>query len=80
MSAHTSGFTPALAGRRTDGHVSVISRVMARVAAWQERRAVAAELSGLSARELADIGLTRDELPLVFDPTFARSYAARGSL
>lgn len=31
------------------------------------RRAVLNELEGLSARELADIGLTREDLPRVFD-------------
>jgi uncharacterized protein YjiS (DUF1127 family) len=31
--------------------------------AWRERRAAVNELSGLSDRELADIGLTRQEIP-----------------
>ena len=37
------------------------------------RRAVLDELSMLSDRELADIGLTRAELSNVFDPQFARA-------
>ncbi|MDE8347151.1 MAG: DUF1127 domain-containing protein [Acidocella sp.] len=31
--------------------------------AWRERRAAAAELSNLSDRDLADIGLTRQDIP-----------------
>jgi uncharacterized protein YjiS (DUF1127 family) len=31
--------------------------------AWRERRAAAAELSRLSDRDLADIGITRQEIP-----------------
>jgi uncharacterized protein YjiS (DUF1127 family) len=32
---------------------------------WRARRAAEMELSGLSDRELADIGLTRQEIPVV---------------
>ena len=39
------------------------------------RQSVIAELSRLSDHELADIGLTRADLPRVFDPAFARSRA-----
>jgi uncharacterized protein YjiS (DUF1127 family) len=42
-----------------------------KIAAHAERRAVLEELSRLSDRELADIGLSRGELLLVFDPGFA---------
>ena len=35
------------------------------------RRAVLNELGGLSERELADIGLTREELPRVFDNSYS---------
>jgi uncharacterized protein YjiS (DUF1127 family) len=35
------------------------------------RQAVLEELSALSDRELADIGLARSDLPRVFDPAFA---------
>jgi len=50
------------------------------------RRAVIAELSALSDHELADIGLSRHDLPRVFDPAFAaqrsghRSQTARSAL
>ena len=46
-----------------------------------QRRAVIEELSMLTDHELADIGLTRGEIPMVFDQAFAAShrvqYAAR---
>ena len=42
----------------------------ASVAALPRRRAVIDELSTLSDRELADIGLSRAELGRVFDPNF----------
>jgi uncharacterized protein YjiS (DUF1127 family) len=37
--------------------------IASRFAAWRQRRAAVAELSALSDRELADIGLTRQEIP-----------------
>jgi uncharacterized protein YjiS (DUF1127 family) len=43
------------------------------LAEWPRRRAVMEELSSLSDHELADIGLTRGDLPRVFDPAFAQS-------
>ena len=41
--------------------------------AVRHRRAVLDELSSLSDRELADIGLNRNELSRVFDPQFAEA-------
>ncbi|MDA8249526.1 MAG: DUF1127 domain-containing protein [Rhodospirillales bacterium] len=43
------------------------------VAEMPRRRAVLEELTRLSDRELADIGMTRGDLPRVFDPAFAAS-------
>ena len=67
---------PVVAG--TDGTVAeprptFLSRVadfMSNLAALPGRRAVIDELSTLSDRELADIGLSRAEVGRVFDPRF----------
>jgi uncharacterized protein YjiS (DUF1127 family) len=39
--------------------------VLAQLNSWRARRSAEAELSALSDRELADIGLTRQEIPSV---------------
>lgn len=41
------------------------------------RYAALNELASFSDRELADIGLTRSDIPRVFDPEFAAEFAAR---
>ena len=46
---------------------------MAHLASLPQRRAVLDELTLLTDRELADIGLNRSELGRVFDPRFAQS-------
>jgi len=55
-----------------------IAGLFSGVLAISRRRAVLDELSSLSDRELADIGLNRAELSRVFDPRFAES-RTRGS-
>ncbi len=40
------------------------------VTTWPARRAAYEQLRGLTDRELADIGLTRGEIAMVFDPGF----------
>jgi len=54
--------TPVLG---TATHKSIFASLSARLGAWRERRAAAAELAGLSDRELADIGVSRQEIPQV---------------
>jgi uncharacterized protein YjiS (DUF1127 family) len=49
------------------------------VAEFPKRRAVIEELSMMSDHEMADIGLARAELPLVFDPAFAARREGRFS-
>jgi uncharacterized protein YjiS (DUF1127 family) len=48
--------TPMVAAEQ---HASLINSFRA----WRQRRAAAAELSGLSDRDLSDIGLTRQGIP-----------------
>ena len=54
-----------------------IVRAVAYLRALPQRRATMNELRGLSERELADIGLSRSDLPRVFDPAFASECGAR---
>ena len=51
----------------------LISAVAA-FASWRRRQAVLHEMDLMSDRELADIGLTRADLPRVFDPAFAADH------
>ena len=51
---------------------------MTAFAEWRRRQAVLQEMAMLSDRELADIGLSRADLPRVFDPAFAAD-RARGT-
>jgi uncharacterized protein YjiS (DUF1127 family) len=44
-------------------HSSVFSKIGDLFQAWRAQRAAAQELSGLSDRELADIGVTRQNIP-----------------
>ena len=55
------------------GHL--LTHVMETFAAWRRRQAVVQELAMMSDRELADIGLSRADLPRVFDPAFAEQHA-----
>ncbi len=56
------------------GRVAALCRnAMAALIEMPRRRAVLDELSVLTDRELADIGLNRAELGRVFDPAFAKT-------
>jgi len=70
----------------TDGTIitanAAAPSLLQRIGGWfsgllaiSRRRAVLDELSSLSDRELADIGLNRAELSRVFDPRFAEARA-----
>ena len=50
---------------------SVLALVFAAVAGWFARRSEMAELAELSNAQLADIGITRAEVPRLFDRDFA---------
>ncbi len=56
-----------------------IADALATLVAMPRRRAVLDELSRLSDRELADIGVARSELRRVFDPEFTRERGMRGA-
>jgi uncharacterized protein YjiS (DUF1127 family) len=46
-------------------HPGIFSELVSRFNAWRAERSAAHELFGLSDRELADIGLTRQDIPTV---------------
>ena len=62
--------TPRPAG---GGRLARLRAALAAQASRPPRRGVLEELSLLTDRELADIGLNRNELGRVFDPRFAKS-------
>jgi uncharacterized protein YjiS (DUF1127 family) len=47
------------------------------IAAYMDRQRVINEMSRLSDRDLADLGLSRYDIKRVFDPVFAAEHAAR---
>jgi uncharacterized protein YjiS (DUF1127 family) len=53
------------------GLLARVGAVLKWIAELPRRRAVLDELSSLTDHELADIGLTRSELSMVFEPSFA---------
>lgn len=59
---------PAKPRRR--GLFALLAHPVATFAAWRRDSQAAADLALMSDRELLDIGLTRSDLPRVFDPAF----------
>ena len=57
--------------RPSGGAKSWFSRFVSAVAEWHQRQAVLQEMQSMTDRELSDIGLSRSDLPRVFDPSFA---------
>jgi uncharacterized protein YjiS (DUF1127 family) len=51
-----------------------LSRTVAALVEWRHRQVVMQEMQMMSDRELADIGLSRADLPYVFDPGFAAAH------
>jgi len=64
---------PAQEVRQTSG--GWIARGLRAVTEWYRRQAVLHEMAMMTDRELADIGLSRGDLPRVFDPAFAADRA-----
>ena len=61
---------------KTAGHsvVGLLSGFIARLAEWQRSRVIMEEMAMMSDRDLSDIGLTRADLPRVFDAAFTTSH------
>lgn len=77
MSAHVSGFSSGLSAPRAATGQGFLRAAIDAVLEWPQRRAVRAELGALTDRELADVGLSRSDLPRVFDSGFASAHAVR---
>ena len=78
--ASVSTAAPALYAPAGKGLASRLQAVAAWIAEALRRRAVINELSELTDRELADIGLARGEIGRVFDADFAATRALPQSL
>jgi uncharacterized protein YjiS (DUF1127 family) len=66
------------AGRVSDAGIGrKVANALAWLVAMPRRRAVIDELRMLTDRELADIGIARNELKRVFDPAYAHDHAVR---
>jgi uncharacterized protein YjiS (DUF1127 family) len=82
LSYHTTwddaDYEPVLPSRR-QGLFARLARGVARsYAAWNARRVAVEELTGMTDRELADIGLSRADIPRVSEQEFAEEHASRG--
>lgn len=73
---------PATAPRPVSktGLAAWLSRQVAGLLAWRRNNEIASELAAMSDRELTDIGISRCDLPRVFDPAFGQDLGQRGSL
>lgn len=69
------GFEHVLAKPARQGvRPSVFARITSHVADFRERRATFVALTGMTSRELADIGLRRADIRRVFDAEFAAGH------
>ncbi len=73
--SRVSGSTSATPKQRR-GVAALLAALVQRVAETPRRRAALNELSALSDHELSDIGLSRGDLPRVFDPMFVQERRA----
>jgi uncharacterized protein YjiS (DUF1127 family) len=65
---------PASIVLRRKENIGWLSRLLSKVAEWQQRRAVIQEMTMMSDHELSDIGLSRADLGRIFDPSFAADH------
>ncbi len=54
---------------------AALASLLRAVTTWFEKQGTLAEMQQMSDRELADIGLTRSDLPRIFDSAFAADHA-----
>ena len=52
------------------GRPTLLSRAWAGLSAWYSRYAAVQEIANLSDTQLSDIGISRADVPLVFEPGF----------
>jgi len=72
-----SDYEPVLPRRRQSWVARLAGLPLRWASAYGERRRVVNELVRMSDRELADLGISRYDIPRVFDPAFAAERAAR---
>jgi uncharacterized protein YjiS (DUF1127 family) len=68
---------PAIAPVRKHGFASWIAARVAAFRTWRENARALAELSGMSDRELVDVGLTRGDINRMFDDRFNQDLLER---
>ncbi len=72
-------YEPMLPRRRASWLSQVVAAPMRLVTKLAERHRVMNELARLSDRDLADLGISRYDIPRVFDPAFGAEHADRAS-
>ncbi len=70
-------YEPAQRQRPRGLFARLTAPIVARVQAWAVHERAVGELSVMSDRDLADIGLTRSDIPRVTDPDFIAEHAAQ---
>ena len=70
-------YEPAQPNRRAGLFARLATPIVARVQAWVVRERALSELSAMTDHDLADIGLTRSDIPRVSDPAFIAERAAQ---
>ncbi len=71
-------YEPVLPRRPRGGLSAALTAAAAAIARYRDRRATVAELSSMSDRELADIGINRYDIPRIYTEEFARERACLG--
>ena len=71
-------YEPKLPAAHPGLFARMIGATRARVAHWAVRRQALTELGDMNDRELADIGLSRADIPRVADAGFIEEHATRG--